>query len=153
MLGTVLTLDHRRIEELVNDFLQTPTLPLYEKIRRAYVNHIYWEEEFLFKKINNSSLLIIIKSLEVEHGSMWMLLDQAKVFLDANDVENAKRKIDEFMRVLLEHDGAEEGSVYPELDALEEEEQAMLILEEVKLAVAPAYWRCKLCKNERYFRS
>jgi len=50
------------------------------------------------------------------------LLDQAKVFLDASDVENAKRKIDEFMRVLLEHDGAEEGSVYPELDALEEEE-------------------------------
>jgi len=77
---------------------------------------------------------------------MWALLDQVKEFLDANDVENAKKRTSAFMRVLLEHDGAEEGSVYPELDALEEEEQAKLILEEVKLAVVPSDWRCKLCK-------
>jgi len=149
MLGTVLTLDHRRLEELINDFLQNPNPSLYEEIRRAYVNHIYWEEEFLFKKINNTSLLAIIKGLEGEHASMWMLLDQVKEFLDANDVENAENKMSAVLRVLLEHDGAEEGSVYPELDTLEEEEQAKLMLEEMKLAVVPSDWRCKLCKNHK----
>lgn len=147
MLGTVLTLDHRRLEELINDFIQNPTPSLLEEIRRAYVNHIYWEEEFLFKKINNTSLLAIIKGLEGEHASMWALIDQVKEFLDANDVENAKKRIGGFMRVLLGHDKTEEGSVYPELDTLEEEEQAKLMLEEVKLAVVPLDWRCKLCKK------
>lgn len=147
MLAKVLTLDHRRLEELVDDFLQNPTQTLFEEIRRAYVNHIYWEEEFLFKKINNASLLAIIRGLEGEHASMWILLDQAKEFLNANDIENAKKNVSTFMRVLLEHDGAEEGSVYSELDALDEEEQAKLILEEIKLAVVPSDWRCKYCKK------
>ena len=147
MLGTVLTFDHRRLEELINNFLQNPNPSLLEEIRRAYVNHIYWEEEFLFKRINNTSLLAVIKGLEGEHAGMWALLDQVKEFLDANDVENAKKRISGFMRVLLGHDKTEEGSVYPELDALEEEEQAKLMLEEVKLAVVPLDWRCKLCKK------
>ncbi|BAB66208.1 hemerythrin domain-containing protein [Sulfurisphaera tokodaii] len=143
MLSLVLTLDHRRLEELVEEFRNSPDLSTYEEIRRAFINHIYWEEEFLFPKVNDSSLLTIIKSLEIEHGSMWLLLDQAKEYLDNGNTEEAKEKMNEFMRVLLEHDGAEEGSVYQQLDTLPDEDQANLILEEIKLANPPKEWKCK----------
>lgn len=143
MLSLVLTLDHRRLEELVEEFINSPDPSTYDKIRRAFINHIYWEEEFLFPKVSDSSLLAIIKALEIEHGSMWILLDQTKGYLDAGNIEEAKEKMNEFMRVLLEHDGAEEGSVYQQLDALSDEEKANLILEEIKLANPPEDWKCK----------
>ncbi|WP_206346075.1 hypothetical protein [Sulfolobus sp. S-194] len=65
MLSLVLTLDHRRLEELVEEFRNSPDLSTYYEIRRAFINHIYWEEEFLFPKVNDSSLLAIIKCLPV----------------------------------------------------------------------------------------
>ncbi|BDC17591.1 hemerythrin domain-containing protein [Acidianus sp. HS-5] len=143
MLASILTLDHRRLENLVEEFMKSPNESTYNEIRNAYVNHIYWEEEFLFPKINNTTLLTIMRALEVEHGSMWMLLDKVKEYLEGGKVEEAQEKISEFMRVLLEHDGAEEGSVYQELDQLSDEEQAELILEEIKIAVPPKEWKCK----------
>lgn len=143
MLSLVLTLDHRRLEELTEKFKNYPDLSTYDEIRRAFINHIYWEEEFLFPKVVDSSLLAIVRSLEIEHGSMWLLLDQTKEYLDSGNIEKAKEKINEFMRVLLEHDGAEEGSVYQQLDTLPDEDQANLVLEEIKLANSPKDWKCK----------
>lgn len=74
---------------------------------------------------------------------MWLLLDKVKENLDNNNVEVAKEKMREFMRVMLEHDGAEEGSVYQQLDNMTDEEQAMLILEVIKIANPPKEWKCK----------
>ncbi|ADB86410.1 hemerythrin domain-containing protein [Saccharolobus islandicus] len=140
MLSLILTLDHRRIEELVNIFINNPSIDVYNEIRRSYINHIYWEEEFLFKEVqDSSSLLPIIKSLEIEHGSMWIILDEIKT----SDGGAMREKMESFMRILLEHDGAEEGSVYQYLESLTEEKQAKLILEEIKIATPPASWKCK----------
>lgn len=141
MIALILTLDHRRLEELVENFMESTDQASYNKVRNDYVNHIYWEEEFLFPKINNTTNLTILRSLEVEHGNMWILLDKVRECL--NDVKEAQEKMREFMRVLLEHDGAEEGSVYQELDQLTDDEQAQLILEEIKIAVPPTDWKCK----------
>ncbi|BDB99540.1 hemerythrin domain-containing protein [Saccharolobus caldissimus] len=139
MLSLILTLDHRRIEELVNIFIDNPSIYIYNEIRRSYINHVYWEEEFLFKEVKDSNLLPIIKSLEIEHGSMWMILDKIKT----SEGESIREKMESFMRILLEHDGAEEGSVYQYLESLTEEEQAKLILEEIKITTPPANWKCK----------
>ncbi|MCH4814682.1 MAG: hemerythrin domain-containing protein [Saccharolobus sp.] len=142
MISLVLTLDHRRLEGLVEDFLSNPSLSIYEKIWKAYTNHIYWEEEILFKKITDTSFLAIIRGLETEHGSMWILLKQTEELLKSIEIEGAKEKIREFMRVLLEHDGAEEGSIYQFLESLSDEEQAKLILEDIELAEVPRDWKC-----------
>ncbi|MEM0131816.1 MAG: hemerythrin domain-containing protein [Saccharolobus sp.] len=141
MLSLVLTLDHRRLEELTERFIESPDQLVYNEIRNAFTTHIYWEEEFLFPKVN--AFLAILRALEIEHGSMWLLLDKVKENLDNNNVEVAKEKMREFMRVMLEHDGAEEGSVYQQLDNMTDEEQAMLILEVIKIANPPKEWKCK----------
>ncbi|WP_237243953.1 hypothetical protein [Saccharolobus solfataricus] len=44
MLSLVLTLDHRRLEGLIDELLANPNLSLYGVIWKAYKNHIYWEE-------------------------------------------------------------------------------------------------------------
>lgn len=62
MISLILTLDHRRLEGLVEDFLANPSLSLYTMMWKAYTNHIYWEEEILFKKITDTSFLAIIRS-------------------------------------------------------------------------------------------
>ncbi|WP_016732137.1 hemerythrin domain-containing protein [Saccharolobus islandicus] len=142
MISLILTLDHKRLEGLVEDFLANPSLSLYTMMWKAYTNHIYWEEEILFKKITDTSFLAIIRSLEIEHGSMWILLKQTEELLKSNEIEGAKDKIREFMRVLLEHDGAEEGSVYQFLESLSDEEQAKLVLEDIELAEPPRDWKC-----------
>ncbi|WP_338598540.1 hemerythrin domain-containing protein [Sulfolobus tengchongensis] len=142
MLSLILTLDHRRLENLIEEFINNPNNLIYEEVRRSFINHIYWEEEFLFKKIQDTTSLAIIRGLETEHGSLWILLDQVKNALNG-DIEIAKEKMMEFLRVLLEHDGAEEGSVYQQLETLSDEEQANLILEEIKLANPPPYWKCR----------
>ncbi|AAK41957.1 hemerythrin domain-containing protein [Saccharolobus solfataricus] len=142
MLSLVLTLDHRRLEGLIDELLANPNLSLYGVIWKAYKNHIYWEEEILFKRVTDTSLLAIIRGLETEHGSMWILLKQTEELLRSNEIEGAREKIREFMRVLLEHDGAEEGSIYQFLESLSDEEQARLILEDIALAEPPRDWKC-----------
>lgn len=147
MLSQILTLDHRRLEDLVEEFLRSPSSQVFEQIRKAYVNHIYWEEEHLFPRITDGSLLVVTRSLEIEHGSMWTLLDQVESYLASGRTEQAKEKMEEFMRVLLGHDSTEEGSVYQELEGLTEEEQAELILKEIELASPPKEWKCKALRQ------
>ncbi|MEM4912184.1 MAG: hemerythrin domain-containing protein, partial [Metallosphaera sp.] len=126
-------------EGLIEDFVLAPDLSTFKEIKRAFISHVYWEEEFLFKY---SKQLAVVNGLKIEHRSLWILLDKVEEYLIGNYTERAKEEMRKFFRVLLEHDGVEEGSVYQELEDLSEEEQAKLILEEIRLVNPPEGWRC-----------
>ena len=150
MLDSVLTKDHERIDVYLNDFLLSlsskPDLDKLDTIVSSLRNHMFWEEEYLFPEIFEENKLRI-QGLEAEHGAILKLLDEIKRLLSINEIEDAKKKTQGVMRVLKGHNEAEEGYIYLELDKLESQKQADLLLKEVEHASAPKDWTCKVLRK------
>ncbi len=150
MLDSVLTKDHSRIDVYLKDFLESlSTKPDTEKlsiIKDSLTNHMFWEEDYLFPEIYENNGLRI-RGLEAEHGAIIKLLNEVERLVDMNQIEDAKKKTEAVMRVLKGHNEAEEGYIYLELDKLDPEKQASLLLEEVKHASASQGWICKVLRN------
>ncbi len=149
MLDSVLTKDHERIDAYLKDFLNSlsskPAVDKLDLIYESLRNHIFWEEEFLFPEIFEENKLRI-QGLQAEHGAIIKLVNEIKRLLSINDLNEAIKKTEAVMRVLKGHNEAEEGYIYLELDKLEQEKQAELLLEEVKHASAPKGWVCKVLR-------
>ena len=88
-----------------------------------------------------------IQGLEAEHGAILKLLEEVKRLISINELEDAKKKTQAVMRVLKGHNEAEEGYIYIELDKLESQKQADLLLKEVEHAAAPKDWVCKVLRT------
>ncbi|MCL5976237.1 MAG: hemerythrin domain-containing protein [Candidatus Parvarchaeota archaeon] len=150
MLDSVLTKDHERIDAYLNDFLLSLSLkPDTDKL--AFIvsslrNHMFWEEEYLFPEIFEENKLRI-QGLEAEHGAILKLLEEVKRLIFIDELEDAKKKTQAVMRVLKGHNEAEEGYIYLELDKLESQKQADLLLKEVEHASAPKDWVCKVLRT------
>lgn len=150
MLDSVLTKDHERIDLYLNDFLLSlsskPDLDKFALIVSSLRNHMFWEEEYLFPEIFEENKLRI-QGLEAEHGSILKLLEEVKRLISINELEDAKKKTQAVMRVLKGHNEAEEGYIYLELDKLEKQKQADLLLKEVEHAAAPKDWICRVLRT------
>ncbi|MGC8533121.1 MAG: hemerythrin domain-containing protein [Candidatus Parvarchaeum sp.] len=150
MLDSVLTKDHERIDLYLNDFLLSlslnPDLDKFALIVSSLRNHMFWEEEYLFPEIFEENKLRI-QGLEAEHGAILKLLEEVKRLISINELEDAKKKTEAVIRVLKGHNEAEEGYIYLELDRLESQKQADLLLKEVENASAPKDWVCKVLRT------
>ncbi len=150
MLDNVLTKDHERVDKYLEEFLQSLNLkPNLEKlylIKESLKNHMFWEEEYLFPEVLNENELRV-KGLEAEHGSIIKLLDEISRLISIDELSEAIKKTQAVMRVLKGHNETEEGYIYLELDKLDQEKQASLILQQVKHASAPKDWTCKVLKK------
>ena len=150
MLDNVLTKDHERVDKYLEEFLQSLNLkPNLEKlylIKESLKNHMFWEEEYLFPEVLNENELRV-KGLEAEHGSIIKLLDEISRLISIDELSEAIKKTQAVMRVLKGHNETEEGYMYLELDKLDQEKQASLILQQVKHASAPKDWTCKVLRK------
>lgn len=150
MLDNVLTKDHERVDKYLEEFLQSLNLkPNLEKlylIKESLKNHMFWEEEYLFPEVLNENELRV-KGLEAEHGSIIKLLDEISRLISIDELSEAIKKTQAVMRVLKGHNETEEGYIYLELDKLDQEKQASLILQQVKHASAPKDWTCKVLRK------
>lgn len=150
MLDNVLTKDHERVDKYLEEFLQSLNLkPNLEKlylIKESLKNHMFWEEEYLFPEVLNENELRV-KGLEAEHGSIIKLLDEISRLISIDELSEAIKKTQAVMRVLKGHNETEEGYIYLELDKLDQEKQASLILQQVKHASAPNDWTCKVLRK------
>ncbi len=150
MLDSVLTKDHERIDAYLNDFLLSlglkPDMDKLALIVSSLRNHMFWEEEYLFPEIFEENKLRV-QGLEAEHGAILKLLEEVKRLISINELEDAKKKTQAVMRVLKGHNEAEEGYIYLELDKLESQKQADLLLKEVEHASAPKDWICKVLRT------
>ena len=109
-------------------------------------NHMFWEEEYLFPEIFEENKLRI-QGLEAEHGAILKLLEEVRRLISINEIEDAKKKTQAVVRVLKGHNEAEEGYIYLELDKLEKQKQADLLLKEIEHASAPKDWVCKVLRT------
>ncbi|MCW1294553.1 MAG: hemerythrin domain-containing protein [Candidatus Parvarchaeum sp.] len=150
MLDSVLTKDHERIDVYINDFLLSlglkPDMDKLALIVSSLRNHMFWEEEYLFPEIFEENKLRI-QGLEAEHGAILKLLEEVRRLISINEIEDAKKKTQAVVRVLKGHNEAEEGYIYLELDKLEKQKQADLLLKEIEHASAPKDWVCKVLRT------
>ena len=150
MLDDVLTKDHDRIDSDLKEFLVSLSSNADKdkllSVKDSLKNHMFWEEEYLFPEVLNENELRV-KGLEAEHGSIIKLLDEISRLISIDELSEAIKKTQAVMRVLKGHNETEEGYIYLELDKLDQEKQASLILQQVKHASAPKDWTCKVLRT------
>lgn len=147
MIADVLEKHHAHIDKYLRDFLESvrsgnPSNELFNRAMEGLHNHIYWEETILFRSIESPDNRARVHGLEVEHGGIWQLLDKIGAYVDEGKAELAIDRLEGLLRVLVTHNSAEEGTVYPMLDQKSGEEQAELIETSLDSPVAPQGWKC-----------
>ena len=88
---------------------------LFMQISNSLKRHIYIEEETIFPSVSegDKDLRQRIVGLEMEHASIWMLLDRVEKEISARDIEKAPKYIEEINSILKAHNEQEEEKVYP----------------------------------------
>lgn len=150
MLYSVLSKDHKRIDNQIVSFLESlndsPNTNTLMTAFGAIKNHIFWEEEYLFPAVEKGNETMV-KGLEAEHGAIWKLFDSISDDLGKNDLKEAKNRTEALLRVLKGHNSSEENYIYREMDKLSTDQQAELLLRQVESSSAPKNWICKVLRK------
>jgi Hemerythrin HHE cation binding domain. len=140
MLQSVLSKDHARIDRQLMDFLSSlsekPDAKMLTDAFSAIKNHMFWEEEFLFPAVEKGNE-VMIKGLQAEHGAIWKLFDSINSDLNKKDIKEAKNRTEALLRVIKGHNSSEENYIYREMDKLNQDQQAELLLKEVESSSSP----------------
>ncbi|AAT43408.1 hemerythrin domain-containing protein [Picrophilus oshimae] len=107
--------DHVIVDEMLSKLLESmennPDVNLYSEIEKGLKRHIYVEEEVMFPRALKLGVEPArISGLEMEHASIWMLMD--RIDRNINDAHN-KKYINEIISILRAHNKQEEDYVYP----------------------------------------
>ncbi len=112
--------DHRELDvklEKLRDIISKGEIDtvLFAQISKSLKRHIYIEEEEIFPSISKRSneLRQRIAGLEMEHASIWMLLDRVEKEISVRNVEKSPKYIEEISSILVSHNEQEEDKVYP----------------------------------------
>ena len=150
MLQSVLSKDHARIDGQLMDFLSSlsekPDAKMLTGAFSAIKNHMFWEEEFLFPAVEKGNE-VMIKGLQAEHGAIWKLFDSINSDLNKKDLKEAKNRTEALLRVIKGHNSSEENYIYREMDKLNQDQQAELLLKEVESSSSPKEWICKVLRK------
>ncbi len=136
--------DHReldvKLEKLLDIISKGEIDPvLFAQISKSLKRHIYIEEEEIFPSISERSneLRQRIAGLEMEHASIWMLLDRVENEISVRNVEKSPKYIEEISSILVSHNEQEEDKVYPIISQNEKNSQKKITEYEV-----PEGWVC-----------
>ena len=129
-----------RISMSRGEFDKNSFLEFVNNIRR----HIYIEEEIIFPDlvVLDSNLKGPVSGLEMEHASLWMLMDRILAETDSGTVRKSPKYLEEIERILAVHNAVESTNIYPKIkdERIPDLEQATL----------PEGWICRrLRKNRR----
>lgn len=129
-----------RISMSRGEFDKNSFLEFVNNIRR----HIYIEEEIIFPDlvVLDSNLKGPISGLEMEHASLWMLMDRILAETDSGTIRKSPKYLEEIERILAVHNAVESTNIYPKIkdERIPDLEQATL----------PEGWICRrLRKNRR----
>ncbi|GGM78826.1 hypothetical protein GCM10007108_16230 [Thermogymnomonas acidicola] len=112
--------DHEEANRLLRDLLRAIDggeidIDLFERISVGLRRHIYAEEEDMFPRALQArpDLSAKVSGLEMEHASIWMLLDRVEGEIRRNEVVKAPKYVQEIYDILQAHNVQEEKDVYP----------------------------------------
>ncbi len=115
----------------------------FELFQQNLKKHIYIEEQFVFPSLleGDPDLRGPLAGLEMEHASLWMLMDRIESeILDSNFTKTPKY-LDEILRILTVHNDLESRNIYPRIV-----DDSSLLIDEI---VRPEGWVCKRYRNHK----
>lgn len=153
MISKILEEDHRKIGVLLEEFLNSirkgkPVDSVFNRAKDGLHNHIYLEETFLFREVENEGNSLRIHGLEVEHGGIWKLLNKIGEYVTNGEYELAVDRLEGLIRVLETHNRAEEGTVYAFLEELDDSSKDRILHSDMQNPKAPEGWTCKVMRRK-----
>lgn len=141
-LATALEREHHEIDAGIAGFLADPGAG--DGALRAAVDalrrHIYLEEVLVFPSLREAGLMAPVFVMLREHGEMWRLLDQAD---GSDDPDRLSTLCAELMPLLEAHNGKEEPILYPQVDAVLDDDLSAILREFLASGSMPGGWVCE----------
>lgn len=108
---SVLTQDHRRVEELFEQFGDKPGPELARQICDELAVHAAVEEELVYPLLRTKVDRALADEARREHGEAWDLMAQIEHTLD--DPEALFPAMEQLRTMVAHHVGEEEGTIFP----------------------------------------
>lgn len=135
-LAEAFTQEHHEIDAAIEQYLAggsdeeplTRARPLAGALD-ALRRHIYLEEEIVFPRLPQGTLMMPLMVMRREHGELWRRMDDLSTTLldPAADPVNIGQACTDILELLEVHNSKEEPIIYPYMDSgLEPDEQAVV---------------------------
>ena len=143
--------DHRSVDKKLKQLLSQieggeldPSL--FHEIKNGLRNHIFVEEEYSFPAVlkMDSKLSGRLKGLEMEHASLWMLMDRISSEIESEAIVGTPKFVKEIYDILQAHNEQEENNVYPILLKMDPPSGPELL--DVKV---PEGWICRRLRKNK----
>ena len=108
---SVLTQDHRRVEELFEQFGDKPGPEMARRICDELAVHAAVEEELVYPLLRTKVDRALADEARREHGEAWDLMAEIEHTLD--DPEVLFPAMEQLRAMVAHHVGAEEGTIFP----------------------------------------
>ena len=146
-ISDLLEAEHHEIDDGIESFLEglaRGELPVPQLARSgaALRRHIYLEEEFLFPPLRAGGMLAPVLVMLREHGEIWRTLDEIDGLDGAVDPVGLRERCRELLDRLAEHNAKEEPIIYPQGDAVLDDQQTAELLDFIDSGELPEGWVC-----------
>ncbi len=121
------------------EFEENSFMEFVSNIRR----HIYIEEEIIFPDLVYlySDMKGPISGLEMEHASLWMLIDRILEETASGTIRKSAKYLEEIERILAVHNALESANIYPKI-----KDERIPELERISI---PEGWICRRLRRNR----
>ena len=115
-----------------------------ERAMAALRRHIYLEEEFIFPPLKDAGMMMPIFVMLREHGAIWDAMDGLDALLASDaDTETRMNACRELLARLESHNMKEEPVIYPQADALLDDDTTERLRAFLATGAMPDGWRCE----------
>lgn len=147
--------DHQRIDEILERLMRhEDETSSFAELQQALMRHIFWEEEFLFPKVEELGLSDPPRIMRIEHSQICRLLGEFERALRSGQSIRPDR-LQGLKRLLIAHNSKEERALYPMVDSMLGQESLSELLQKIIDSKMPSGWECLLLRQKsiRNFQS
>ena len=139
-LATALEREHHEIDEGLAAFRSDGEAARLRDAVSALRRHVYLEEVLVFPSLRQAGMMAPGFVMLREHGEMWQVLDRLDVSVDRADLEQLCGELEPLLQA---HNGKEEPILYPQVDAVLDEDQSAALRSFLATGSTPAGWVCE----------
>lgn len=139
-LAAALEQEHHDIDGGIDAFRDTGDTAALGGAVAALRRHIYLEEVLVFPSLREAGLVAPVFVMLREHGEMWRVLDRMEATADPAEL---RALCDELDPQLQAHNGKEEPILYPQVDAVLDDDLAAVLREFLDSGAMPEGWVCE----------
>lgn len=148
-LADALEREHHEIDDGIEAFTAAQVIGERETVMllgaiAALRRHIYLEEEFVFPPMRTGGMVAPLFVMVREHAQLWATLDVLESELSSNaDAGVLRKRCDELMAGLQQHNPKEEQVIYPQADVSLSAEAISHLTDFMASGQLPDGWVCE----------